>query len=114
MTPDTVKGTKTSLANGSSKDDKVGFSGNGLGCRRPEHLPRFSIKGMINMHIAHALFTHRHTSVSAAFNFEGNMVMILKMVHFEFPLKKISCEVQLDSYLLLIKMYLYLSLGVVQ
>ena len=74
MTPDTVKGTMTSLANGSSKDDKVGFSGNGLGCHRPEHLPRFSIKGMINMHITHALFTHRHTSVSAAFNFEGNMV----------------------------------------
>lgn len=66
------------------------------------------------MHITHALFTQRHTSVSAAFNFEGNMVMILKMVHFEFSLKKISCEVQLDSYLLLIKMYLYLSLGVVQ
>ena len=79
----------TSLASGSSKDDKVGFSGNGLGCRRPEHLPRFSIKGMINMHITHALFTHRHTSVSAAFNFEGNMVMILKMVHFEFSKKNL-------------------------
>lgn len=90
MTPDTVKGTTTSLASGSSKDDKVRFSGNGLGCRRPEHLIRFSIKGLINIHITCALFTHRHTAVSAAFNFEGNRVMILKTVHFEFSFKKKS------------------------
>ena len=87
----------TSLASGSSKDDKVGFSGNGLGCCRPEHLTRFSPQGRIDMHITHALFTHRHTSVSATFNSDGNLVMILKMVHFEFSLKKISREVQLDS-----------------